>query len=115
MQELNSYIDHDVNQKLRGMCELFRMDVGNQFTRVKERKQKLEQWMESVINAAEDRLGENNHRNNNQERMLEQISVTLMGLSEKMEQNRNDTQQIHENKPRWRKEWKKKIRICVMK
>ena len=96
MRELDSYIDQDVNRKIRGMCEMFRTDAGNQFTWVKERQRKLEQWMESVVNAAEDRLGENNHRNNNQERMLEQISVTLMGLSGKMEHRRKDTQKIHE-------------------
>ena len=70
--------------------------------------------MESVVNAAEDRLGENDHRNNQQERILEKISVTLMGLCGKMEQNRKDTQQIHEKQTQMGKEWKKKIRIRVM-
>ena len=45
MQELNSYIDQDVNQKLKGMCAIFRMDLGNQFIWVKERQRKLEQVM----------------------------------------------------------------------
>ena len=45
MQELSSYIDQDVNQRLRGMCELSRADVGNQFTWFNERRRKLEQWV----------------------------------------------------------------------
>ena len=57
MQELNSYIDQDVNPSLRGVCDLFRVDVGNQFTRFNERRKQLsEQWIESVANAAEDRV-----------------------------------------------------------
>ena len=57
---------------------------------------KLEQWIEIVVNAVGDRLGGNNHRNNSQERALEQVNATIMGLNGKMEQNRKDTQQIHE-------------------
>ena len=41
-------------------------------------------------------MGENNHRDNHQESILEQISVTLIGLSGQMEQNSKDTRQIHE-------------------
>ena len=82
---------------------MFRMDVGNQFTRAKERRQKLEKGMGSVVNAAEDRLGENNHGGNNQERMLERISVTLIGLSEQMEHDRKDTQQIHDKQTQMEK------------
>ena len=114
MQELNSYIGQDVNQRIRGMCERCRVDVRNHFTRFNEREKELDQWIDSVVNAAEDRLGENNHRGNNQERMLEQINATLLGLNGKMGPNRKDTRQIHENKPRWRKEWKK-IRIWALK
>ena len=77
--------------------------MGNQFTRFNERQQKLEQWMESVVNAAEDRLGGNNHRNNRQERILEKINVTLIGLSDQMKQNRKDTQQIHEKQTQMEK------------
>ena len=58
MQELISYIDQDVNREIRGMCELFRMDVGNQFMRFNERRQKLDQWMGIVVNAAGIRVGE---------------------------------------------------------
>ena len=82
------------------MCELFRMDAGNQFTRVKERQKKLEQWAERVVNAAEARSGENNHRNNNQERMLEQISVTLIGLSGKWNRIEKIPNKSTKNKPR---------------
>ena len=71
MQESNSYIDHDVNRRLRGTCEISRADVGNQLARFNGRHQNLEQRIESVANAAEGRLGGNNHRNNNQERALE--------------------------------------------
>ena len=88
MQELGSYIDQDVNQRLRGMCELFRADVSNQVARFNEMQQKLEQWIENVVNAAGDRLVENDHRNNNQEWALGQINASLLGLNGKMEQNR---------------------------
>ena len=115
MQELSSYIDHDVNRRLRGMWELFAVDVGNQFARLNERRQKLEQWIENVVNAAGGRLVENNRMSNNQEWKLEHINASLMGLSGKMEQNRKDPLQIHENKPRWGNEWKQKIRIRVLK
>ena len=110
MQELNSYIDHDANRKLKGMCEISRMDVGNQFTRLSEMQQKIERGVGNVVNAAGGRLVGNNHRNNNQEGMLGQLNATLIGVSEKMGKNRKETQQIQENKPRWRKERKKKIR-----
>ena len=97
MHELSNYIDRDVEQRLRFTCDIHRVDVGNQFARLNERKPKLEQGVESVVDAAGDRLEENNHRNITKEWMLGQITTTLIGLSAKMEQNIKDTQQIHEN------------------
>ena len=48
-------------------------------------------------------MGENNHRDNHQESILEQISVTLIGLSGQMEQNSKDTRQIHEKQTQMEK------------
>ena len=74
------------------------MDVGDQFARFNERKQKLEQGVESVVNAVGDRLVESNRRNNAHECMLGKITATLMSLNKKMGQNIKDTHQIQDGR-----------------
>ena len=103
MHELSDYIDHDVEPKLGVTCGIFRVDVGNQFARLNERHQNLEQGVENVANAVDSRLVENNHRNNAQERTLGKITTTLLGLIAKMEQNIKDTRQTHENNTKMEK------------
>ena len=87
------------------------MNVGNQFARFNEMRQNLEQGVESVFNSVDNRLVENDHRNNAQERMLGQITATVLVLSTKMEQNIKDTQQIHGNNTQMETRMAEKIRI----
>lgn len=83
MQEMGSYVDQDVRQKLTGMCEMFRVDVGSRPTNFYERQQELEHGVITVSNAVGGRsVGNNNNRNNNQERISKEMSDTPMGLKE---------------------------------
>ena len=84
MQEMGTCIDQDVRNKLNGICEMFRVDVGSQLANFRERRQGLEQGIRNVANAVGDRLLENNHRNNIQEKLLKEISDALMGLKGEM-------------------------------
>ena len=43
MRELSTYIDHDVEQRLRATCDIFRADVANRFAQFNEMQQNLEQ------------------------------------------------------------------------
>ena len=70
MHEISAYIDQDVGRKLIATCDISRVDVGNQFARFDERQRNLEQGIESVTNAVDNRMVENDRRNNAQGRML---------------------------------------------
>ena len=67
MQEMGTYIDQDVKSKLNGVCEMFRVDVGSHLVRSQEKQQELARGIRDVAKAADDRLVENNNRNNHQE------------------------------------------------
>ena len=108
MHELSTYIDQDVEQWLMVTCDISRVGLGSQFARFNERRQKLERGVESVGDAVGDRLVGNDHRNNAQEWMSEQITATLLSLYKKTEQIIQYTQQIHDNQPKWRKDWERK-------
>ena len=82
------------------------MNVGNQFARFNEMRQNLEQGVESVFNSVDNRLVENDHRNNAQERMSDQITATFLGLSAKMEQSINIPNKSMKSIHKWRIEWK---------
>ena len=76
-------MDHDVEKRLRGSRDIFRVGVGGQFARLNERRRNLDKGIESVANAADGRSGENSRRNNAQDRALEQINTTLRDITGK--------------------------------
>ena len=100
MQEMGTYIDQDVRNKLNGMCEMPRVDVGGQLANFRERQQELEQCVRNVANAADDRLVEN--KNKTTKKTVERDNRCTQWVKGEMEENRNNTQQIQENKHKWK-------------
>ena len=63
IQELGTYMNHDVELKLRTSCEVFRVDMGDQIGRLKEAQQNMAQGVENVVSDVDTRLIQNDHRN----------------------------------------------------
>ena len=90
-QEMGTYIKQDVKEKLDGMCEMFRVDIGSLMSHFQDKKQESDQCLGNVANAVGGRLLENNERNGQEEFLLNKLSDAIVGLIAEMGGSRNNT------------------------
>ena len=84
MQEMRSLVNEDVQRKLDGMCEMYRVDIRGLMLNSQESHQVLERDMRDVVSVVDSRLIEHNERNNQQENVLNLLNEAVQGLREEL-------------------------------
>ena len=108
MQEMRSLVNEDVQMKLDGMCEMYRVDIRGLMLNFQESRQFSARDMRDVASAVDSRLIENNGRNNQQENVLNLLSEAVQGLRGELGESRNNNQQLHEKRGGWSKNGRRK-------
>ena len=97
IQDLGTYINQDVESRLRASCEMFRVDMGDRIGRLKEAQQNMAQGIPNGVSDVDTLLIQNEHRNIQQEELPNQLCTALTNLNGKLERNVGDIIQINNN------------------